>query len=338
VDLFGYAATAWAQPTVYSETDIFRPTPVRDTGNQFVDDLWAGTDSVINFGKYLVNGVVGIASTPTIAYAKYNDISVQAADEEIVGYMASSGPLAPYLMTGSLPFRAGSTLGYSARALRAESKAAKASIIAITSEGRFGLQKAKKIIGNKAQDLAEAYRSSRFADETGSIQMGPKKSRKWKYNEGWDYRRVQKEVLKVEKGKRPDPSTYLKKEYMDAHRAMFENGVARIQPSAPSGKIGRTETWVIPQKTAQEAINKSKGDPRKIENLLGFDKGYLGNSPVLIDIPKPTGYRIPSGNEFAAYDDFWRPGGYTYPGKLPEAVIDPVLPDNYVVKKIYKGN
>ena len=143
------------------------------------------------------------------------------------------------------------------------------------------------------------------------------------------------EIISLPKGQRPAPSSYLSKEYMDAHETMFKDGAARIQPSAPSGKIGRTETWVLPKQTAQDAIAKADGDPRKLEGLLGLDKGYLGDNPVLVNIPKAEGYKIPSENEFAAYDDFWKPGGLTYPGGMPEAVIDSVMPGNYTIKPIF---
>lgn len=141
------------------------------------------------------------------------------------------------------------------------------------------------------------------------------------------------EILSIKKGDRPDPSTYLSKEYMDAHAKLFDGGAVRIQPSAPTGTIGRTETWVLPKSTADEALARAGGDIRKLEELLGFDKGYLGDSPVLVDIPNPTGYRIPNGNEFGA-NHHWRPGGLTYPGNLPEAVINPVPDGHYTVKPI----
>lgn len=143
------------------------------------------------------------------------------------------------------------------------------------------------------------------------------------------------QIIATPKGERPDPSTYLSKGYMDNHKEMFKNGAARIQPSAPTGKIGRTETWVMPSDVAQDAIKKSNGNPRELENLLGLDDGYLGDNPVLVKIPETTGYKIPSGNEFAAYDDFWRPGGLTHPGGLPEATIDPVQPGSYTVETIF---
>ena len=77
------------------------------------------------------------------------------------------------------------------------------------------------------------------------------------------------------------------------------------------------------------------GDVRTLENVLGLDSGYLGNAPVRVDIPDPSGYRIPTGNEFAASDRFWRPGGSTWPGGLPEAVINPVRPGGYIVSPIF---
>ena len=31
--------------------------------------------------------------------------------------------------------------------------------------------------------------------------------------------------------------------------------------------------------------------------------------------------RIPSGNEASAFEDFWKPGGQTFPGNMPEARV-----------------
>lgn len=36
------------------------------------------------------------------------------------------------------------------------------------------------------------------------------------------------------------------------------------------------------------------------------------------------GISIPSGNEVFAFDGFWEPGGQTFLGNMPEAVIDEV--------------
>ncbi len=89
---------------------------------------------------------------------------------------------------------------------------------------------------------------------------------------------------------------------------------------------------------SKDAIAQANYNPGILENLLGMDDGYLGDSPVLVEIPNPANYRIPTGNEFAAYEDFWRPGGFTDPGGLPEAVIDPVKAGDYIVKPVFEGN
>lgn len=141
-------------------------------------------------------------------------------------------------------------------------------------------------------------------------------------------------VVETPKGQRPAAATYLTEAYKAAHAALFAHGAVRIQPTAPTGKIGFTETWVLPPSVADAAIARAGGDPRKLEELLGLDAGYLGAAPVRVDIPAPQNYRIPSGNEFAA-NAFWRPGGLTWEGGLPEAVIDPVLPGGYVVTPVF---
>lgn len=142
------------------------------------------------------------------------------------------------------------------------------------------------------------------------------------------------DILAIPKGERPDPSTYLTKSYQEAHAELFKDGAVRIQPNAPTGTIGRTETWVFPKSLADDAIAKSGGDVRVMEELLGLPDGYLEASPVRVDIPQVTGYKIPTGNEFGA-NEFWRPGGATWPGGLPEAVIDPVPAGSYVVSPLF---
>lgn len=140
-------------------------------------------------------------------------------------------------------------------------------------------------------------------------------------------------VLETPKGQRPAPATYLTEAYRAAHAKVFAQGAVRIQPKAPTGQIGVSETWVMPTAVADTAIAAAKGDMRELERLLGFAPGYLGAAPVRIDIAAPKNYRIPSGNEYAAFPE-WRPGGLTWEGGLPEAVIDPVPPGDYVVTPV----
>ncbi len=61
--------------------------------------------------------------------------------------------------------------------------------------------------------------------------------------------------------------------------------------------------------------------------------GDLGTQPIRIDVPNPTGLRMPSGNEWGTNAQ-WIPGGYTSGGVI-EAVIDSPSPGQYMVSSIW---
>ncbi|MDW8743632.1 hypothetical protein Q7W37_11520 [Streptococcus suis] len=42
----------------------------------------------------------------------------------------------------------------------------------------------------------------------------------------------------------------------------------------------------------------------------------------------------PSGNEDPAFDGYWKPGGRTYPGDMPEAVVDEVSWGDFTIKHL----
>ena len=139
VDLYGREAVG-LNPAVYKETDLFPSPPVRDTGSQVADVILATADSVIySLPAVLFNAGSAVLSSPTIAYAKATDQTVQQADEELTGYMASAGPLAPMLMTGTTPFRIGPKLGHVARVARAEAKAVAKTTKKITKAAANGM-------------------------------------------------------------------------------------------------------------------------------------------------------------------------------------------------------
>lgn len=141
------------------------------------------------------------------------------------------------------------------------------------------------------------------------------------------------EILETPKGSRPDPSTYLSKDYIASHLKEFENGATKIMTKAPTGTVGPPDgTFVMPSSVADDIIAQANGSISKLEELLGFPKGSLGNNPVRVDIPAPHGLRIPSGNEPGA-NSKWIPGGYTSGGTL-EAIINPVPPGKYTIKPI----
>lgn len=158
-------------------------------------------------------------------------------------------------------------------------------------------------------------------------------------------------------GQRPAPVTYLSKEYIEAHLAHFKEGVVKIVPEAKGGTVGppsqlevfshagpiRPEPghYVLPKSVVEEAITKSGGDVRKLEQLLGLEPpGYLGKNPMLVEIHQPQNLRIATGNELGARNQPFVPGGFTR-GGIPEAVIDEVpelLPSGqrgYTVRPVF---
>ena len=74
--------------------------------------------------------------------------------------------------------------------------------------------------------------------------------------------------------------------------------------------------------------------------IIGFDECFLGDGPlyrldVTPEVVAKKGISISSGNEDGV-NKWWRPGGKTYPGGVPEAVIDPVPKDKVTLVDICK--
>jgi len=61
---------------------------------------------------------------------------------------------------------------------------------------------------------------------------------------------------------------------------------------------------------------------------LCLERGSLGTSPVRIDVERPSGLRMPSGNEIGANNN-WIPGGRTS-GDISEATVSQINPETYV--------
>ena len=134
---------------------------------------------------------------------------------------------------------------------------------------------------------------------------------------------------------RPDVEEYLTPKYIEAHRQLFKNGASRFQKFQPSenwneGIVGSgdgTSFWL--SKEHADIIEKvANGDNRLYEIILGFDEGYLGDGPlyrldVTPEVVAKKGISIPSGNEVGA-NDWWRPTGRTFPGDIPEGVMEDI--------------
>ena len=156
------------------------------------------------------------------------------------------------------------------------------------------------------------------------------------------------EIINTPKGSRPDPSTYLSQEYIDAHLAQFDDGASIIMTKEQyinyvkgNSTIGIPTDgtqFVLPKNYCDDIASNAAGDIGYYEKALGFDTGHFsdGGGLVRIDIKNLDGLnlRIPSGNEAGA-NSHWVPGGKT-DGGVPEAISDliPNVPNNVTVLEI----
>ena len=134
-------------------------------------------------------------------------------------------------------------------------------------------------------------------------------------------------IKAIPKGSRPDPSTYMSKDQIDAHLAKFDKGATRFMTQGNLAKYGPSQrdgtSFMMPSSEADALLAKAGGDPNALEDALGLPRGTLENNPLVrVDVPSPRscGLRVPSGNEAGA-NDLWIPGG-KLPGGTSEAVID----------------
>ena len=153
-------------------------------------------------------------------------------------------------------------------------------------------------------------------------------------------------ILKIPKGSRPDPKTYVNSEYLTKHFAEFDEGATVIQTewaytnySEANSFVGVPDDntlFVLPTKYADKVIKNSNGNINYIEEKLGFPKGYFkyGGGLVRIDIEdlSDLDLRLPSGNETGA-NSLWIPGGETS-GGVPEAILNTVPLDKTRVSRI----
>ncbi|MBD7911792.1 hypothetical protein [Clostridium cibarium] len=146
------------------------------------------------------------------------------------------------------------------------------------------------------------------------------------------------EILSIDKGKRPDPSTYLSSEYIEQHLKQFDNGGSfvmtkkqymRFVEGNPYIGCPDNTQFIAPKDFMDKIDNIANGDISIYEKKLGFDDGHFSADGGLVrfDIKdaKSLNVRIPSGNEFGA-NEHWIPGGYT-DGGTAEAIIDNI-PNN----------
>ncbi|MFF2053470.1 hypothetical protein ACFVU2_17850 [Leifsonia sp. NPDC058194] len=147
-------------------------------------------------------------------------------------------------------------------------------------------------------------------------------------------------ITAIDKGSRPDPSTYLSPEYVDQHLHRFDDGATRFMTQSNLDKYGIAQrdgtAFVMPKSEVDALIRQTGGDPRAMEQALGLPDGFFDQGAVRVDVPAPgsQGLRVPSGNEAGANDQ-WIPGGIL-PGGFSEGVVDAggLRPDQYGVSTL----
>jgi hypothetical protein len=154
-------------------------------------------------------------------------------------------------------------------------------------------------------------------------------------NEGLNQDKIDN-IVALPKGKKPKPEKYLSKKYIAEHLQSFkDSGVVKIMPTEPTGTIGgKGGTFVMSGDQLDSIIKVCKGDITKIEDALGFDRGYLGNHPVIVELHNIAGLRMPEGNEIGASLEYWLPGGFTI-GGIKEAVVDPAPVGTYTYRHLF---
>ena len=193
--------------------------------------------------------------------------------------------------------------------------------------------------------IKENIKESRLARESSKFKQYAAKeyalAEEIRYKNCWN-----EPILKIPKGSRPNPKTYVNSEYLTKHFAEFDEGATVIQTewaytnySEANGFVGVPDDntlFAMPTKYADKVIQNSNGNINYIEEKLGFPKGYFkyGGGLVRIDIEdlSDLDLRLPSGNETGA-NSLWIPGGETS-GGVPEAILNTVPLDKTRVSRI----
>jgi hypothetical protein len=151
---------------------------------------------------------------------------------------------------------------------------------------------------------------------------------------GW----TKEKILALPKGSRPQPSEYLKPEYISNHISKFEQEgtVSRIVLKDAYNKygigkpdIGKTE-FVSLKSDIDKLIKDANGNLDILSQTLGVPKEQLAGGLVRIDFKVTSKYKVymSSGNEFGTNSQ-WLPGG-----KLPTGQVEAVVKTEGMIKDV----
>jgi hypothetical protein len=190
-----------------------------------------------------------------------------------------------------------------------------------------GLAKAADAVRAGTERIRAGYNSCGFADESGRVLLKESEKMGTKLSGEATVATKSIDVLAMPKGQRPDPSTYLPKEYIENHIAEFDSGATRFINRGSLDRHGPAQTdgtmFVMPSREADRLIAEAKGNRSAFEKALGYGPGELNSHEIFrLDFPNPraANIRMPSGNE-AGVNPMWLPGG-KLPTGVREAIID----------------
>ncbi len=147
------------------------------------------------------------------------------------------------------------------------------------------------------------------------------------YLPGWSASKI----LKLPKGKRPLPATYLKPWYMAVHLLKFSQGGSWLVSESSLKKYGRKVIgradgqFIMPHYEMDAVLKKAHNNIMFVEKELGIPNNAWHDKKIIrIDVPKPQDFnlRIPDGNEIGANID-WLPAG-KLPRGYDEAIVDQI--------------
>lgn len=208
-------------------------------------------------------------------------------------------------------------------------------------EGRIGV-KVVGIVAKAAEEggIRDAVRVGEHAAEDAGTRAGTRAAERAGAREGVETALTDAEheavpltkaesdrIAAIPRGDRPEPSSYLPRDYIESHLHQFDDGATRFMTDSNLSKYGIAQrdgtSFVMPRNQVDDLIEKTGGDPRAMERELGLPDGFFDSNKVVrvdIDHPGDFGLRMPSGNEAGANDQ-WIPGGLL-PNGVSEAVID----------------
>ncbi len=144
-------------------------------------------------------------------------------------------------------------------------------------------------------------------------------------------------TVTIRKRSRPDPGTYLTREYIEGHLAKFESEeiCSRIVLKKTYEKYGigkpdseKTEFASL-KSDIDRVLSQSNGDISKIASSLGIDESQLaGGSLLRVDFKFSSEHKphMPSGNEYGT-NEKWMPGG-----KLPNGDLEVIIRTKSMIK------